>query len=130
MSDLYLVLRHRLEAVPEWVYIDSAVLMEARHAQGLSYESLARQLHVSSKTWERYEKAGRIPRPLLTRVAHFLQLEVEEPEPRRVTLAVEDEPALLAALTALDRRLDVDVLPRLDRIEASLRALSRQHERS
>jgi DNA-binding transcriptional regulator YiaG len=56
MSDLYLVLRSRLAAVAEWVYIPTDVLREARERKGLSYETMGRVLNVSSKTYERYEK--------------------------------------------------------------------------
>lgn len=114
MSDLYLVLRSRLEAVPEWVFIDTAVLKEAREARGLSYESAARELHISSKTWERYEKAGRVPRPLVPRVADVLGLEIEQPAPRRVR--IEPEEIRVAALDELRDHLDA----RLDKIEATL----------
>jgi len=53
MSDLYLVLRRRLEAVTEWVEIDTATLRSARKALGLSYEAMGRALNVAAKTWER-----------------------------------------------------------------------------
>lgn len=82
MSDLYLVLRSRLEGVPEWVYIPTPTLRSAREAKGLSYETMARTIPVSAKTWERYEKAGRIPRPIVPRVAEMLDLEIEESAPR------------------------------------------------
>jgi predicted transcriptional regulator len=91
MSDLYLVLRSRLEAVPEWVFIDSDILRAARERRGLSYETMARTLPVSSKTWERYEKAGRVPRQSLTKIARELDLEIEEPVRRRVPATLEAE---------------------------------------
>jgi transcriptional regulator with XRE-family HTH domain len=80
MSDLYLVLRHRLDAVQEWVYLSTADLKAARKRTGLSYESMARQVPTTAKTWERWEKAGRIPRHTLPRVAEVLGLEIEQPE--------------------------------------------------
>src|SRR5690348_2408612 len=85
MSDLYLVLRRRLDSVPEWVYLPTSDLKAARDRAGLSYEGLARQLPVSSKTWERYEKAGRVPRHLVPKVARILGLEIETPEVRPLT---------------------------------------------
>jgi transcriptional regulator with XRE-family HTH domain len=108
MSDLYLILRSRLDAVAEWVLIDAPILKAARDARGLSYESVARELHVSSKTWERYEKRGRIPRHLLGSVASLLDLEIEQPAPRRVRVGTPELgiPALDDLRDHLDRRLD------------------------
>lgn len=133
MSDLYLVLRSRLEAVPEWVYIETAVLKSARERKGLSYETMAREVHVSGKTWERYEKAGRVPRPLLPRVAEVLDLEIEEPSRQRVTVrpaATEggDLDARLERieqlLTGLDRKWDsANIDGRLSLLERSVQAL-------
>lgn len=85
MSDLYLVLRSRLATVPDWVFIDTSTLEQARKRKGYSYETTARELHVSSKTWERYEKAGRVPRGLLPRIAELLELEIEEPARARIS---------------------------------------------
>lgn len=86
MSDLYLVLHRRLNSVQDWVELGTTVMKTARERLGLSYESVARAVPVSSKTYERYEKRGRVPRPLLPKIAAILQLEVEEPERVRVTL--------------------------------------------
>jgi transcriptional regulator with XRE-family HTH domain len=97
MSDLYLVLRHRLEEVStEWVPIPSPILKKARKAKGLSYESLARQIPTSSKTWERYEKAGRVPRSLLPRIADILDLEITEPARQRITASTVSPDQLVA----------------------------------
>jgi transcriptional regulator with XRE-family HTH domain len=109
MSDLYLVLRSRLESMPEWVYIDSDILREARERRGLSYETMARTLPVSSKTWERYEKAGRIPRPLLAKAAGVLELEIEEPIRRRIQPVMDSEVDLAAVLARVEA-LQVDVV--------------------
>lgn len=134
MSDLYLVLRNRLEAVPEWVFIDTAILRTARERKGLSYETMSREIPVASKTWERYEKAGRIPRPNLARVAEILDLEIEEPARQRVTVGspAEDREDLIDRLErieqlmlAFDRRLDTGVMPRLDSIDNALRDVAR-----
>ena len=61
MSDLYLVLRSRLPVVKEWAILGTKPMKEARLRLGLGYETMARKLPVSSKTYERYEKAGRVP---------------------------------------------------------------------
>jgi transcriptional regulator with XRE-family HTH domain len=119
MSDLYLVLRSRLDSVPEWVYIDTHVLLAARNARGLSYESTARELHISSKTWERYEKAGRIPRPLVPRVAELLELEIEESPARRVV--IEGEAVPVEVVQELQER----ILGKLDELEAILERVER-----
>jgi transcriptional regulator with XRE-family HTH domain len=133
MSDLYIVLRRRLEAVPEWVYIDSALLRAARERQGFSYETIARQIPVVSKTYERYEKAGRVPRQLLAKIAELLDLEIEEPERTRIMVepaeprgSVRDEiSSLRTEIRELDQKLDVALGQRLDRIEQEIRTLTR-----
>jgi transcriptional regulator with XRE-family HTH domain len=84
MSDLYLVLRRRLEDVVDWVDLGYDVLHDARKRRGLSYEAMGRQLAVASKTYERYEKAGRVPRQLLPKVAEVLDLEIEQPDRVRI----------------------------------------------
>lgn len=84
MSDLYLVLRRRLGDVVDWVELGTDVLRDARKRQGLSYEAMGRRLNVASKTWERYEKSGRVPRQLLPAVAELLDLEIEQPARLRV----------------------------------------------
>lgn len=86
MSDLYLVLRHRLEDVIDWVELGTDVMRDARKRTGLSYESMSRQINVSAKTYERYEKAGRVPRQLLPKIAEELNLEIESPARQRVTV--------------------------------------------
>lgn len=109
MSDLYLVLRHRLDHVADWFPIETEVLREARRRLKLSYETVAREIPVSSKTYERYEKRGRVPRDILPRLAQILELEIETParEPLRVT-----EPTAEAF---------AEIIERLDRIEKLLR---------
>lgn len=135
MSDLYLVLRSRLAAVAEWVYIPTHVLREARERTGLSYEAMGRALNVSSKTYERYEKAGRVPPALVRPVAAALDIEIEEPRRVRVVGTV-DEPAagqllrrfdeIEAKIDGLDRKLDVmDGTERLVAIADQLRELAR-----
>jgi transcriptional regulator with XRE-family HTH domain len=108
VSDLYLILRRRLDHVTDWVMVETDVLREARKRLGLSYEAVARQLYVSSKTYERWEKAGRIPRPVLPRVAEILKLQIEREGQPPLALAVDDE-------------LSREIIARLDRIETLLR---------
>jgi transcriptional regulator with XRE-family HTH domain len=111
MSGLYLILRHRLDDVTDWVMIESSVLRDARTRLRLSYETVARRLHVSSKTYERYEKKGRIPRNLVPTIAAILELEIESAMPR--PLKVTD------TWTATDD-LGAEIIARLDRIEKLL----------
>jgi len=108
MSDLYLVLRNRLDAVAEWVAIEPAVLRAARERRGLSYETMAREIHVSAKTWERYEKAGRVPRHALRAIAEVLELEIDEPALARIVIAGSDEERseILDHLAMIDERLN------------------------
>jgi transcriptional regulator with XRE-family HTH domain len=108
MSDLYLVLRNRLDAVAEWVAIEPRVLRAARERRGLSYETMAREIHVSAKTWERYEKAGRVPRHALRAIATVLELEIEEPAMARVIVAGSDEERseILERLSVMEDRLE------------------------
>src|SRR5580765_8351166 len=110
MSDLYLILRHRLEAMTDWYMVETAMLREARKRLGLSYETVARQLHVASKTYERYEKRGRVPRALLPALAEILELQVETavPQPLRLTTWEGDD-------------LGAEIIARLERIEQLLR---------
>src|SRR3954452_18719869 len=90
MSDLYLVLRRRLDDVTDWVELGTPTLKNARKAQGLSYEAMGRKLSVAAKTYERYEKAGRVPRHLLPRIAEILDLEIDWP--KRGTITVDEPP--------------------------------------
>jgi transcriptional regulator with XRE-family HTH domain len=116
MSDLYLVLRRRLEDVTDWVELGTSTLKNARKAQGLSYEAMGRNLNVAAKTYERYEKAGRVPRHLLPAVADVLDLEIDWP--KRGTVTVDDPPdSDDARLRAIVRDELRDVLEILERIE-------------
>ena len=110
MSDLYLVLRRRLESVTDWVPLGSDVMRDARKRLGLSYEGVARLIPVSSKTWERWEKRGEVPRPHLRKVAEALSLQVEfEDEQRAIRVPRgrdrDPVPARLAAIEAEIRKL-------------------------
>jgi predicted transcriptional regulator len=109
MSDLYLILRHRLDHVTDWVHIETEVLREARKRRSLSYEGVARHLHVSSKTYERYEKQGRVPRELLPKLAELFELRIEQPA--QTPLQITDPP----------KDLGDEIIKRLDRIEKLLR---------
>lgn len=100
MSDLYLVLRHRLaDVTQEWATIDGKVLVDARARKGLSREAFGAIVGVVAKTVERYEKDGRVPRHLLPRVAEALDLEIEEAPARpKVRVEVNGEGDEMAAL--------------------------------
>ncbi len=108
MSDLYLVLRSRLDAVTNWVTISSDVLKEARTARGLSFEAVSRQASCSSKTYERYEKAGRLPEHMVETFADILGLEIERPTrtTTRVTIAEPISSEMVAVVERLDRVAD------------------------
>jgi hypothetical protein len=131
MSELELVLRHRLEQVRKGVIVGTEPLQAAQDATGLSNERLARELHVSSKTWERWKKAGEVPSYYIDEIARVLRLEIERPTQR--PLASPDGPAiadhqaeLLAGVSTL-LESSREALPllrsldeRLSRLEASL----------
>jgi transcriptional regulator with XRE-family HTH domain len=90
MSELYLILRSRLEAVTNWVPLGSNVMREARDNLGLSREAVARLIPVSAKTYERWEKRGAVPVEWVEKTAGVIGLEVERvPMPTRVTLATD-----------------------------------------
>jgi transcriptional regulator with XRE-family HTH domain len=112
MSDLYLILRHRLDHVTDWVMIETTVLREARLRLSLSYEAVARRLHVSSKTYERYEKRGRVPREIVPTVAEILELQIEA--------AMPGPPRVVDTWSPDDDDLGVEIIARLDRIEKLL----------
>jgi transcriptional regulator with XRE-family HTH domain len=119
MSDLYLVLRRRLEDVTDWVDLGTATLKNARKAQGLSYEAMGRNLNVAAKTYERYEKAGRVPRHLLPAVADVLDLEIDWPKRGIVTVAAppESDDARLEAIVSELRDLREIASAILERVE-------------
>ena len=74
----------------DWVELGTDLMHSSRKALGYSYEAMGRLLNVSSKTWERWEKRGAVPRPMLERVADVLRLEIERPAPQKVS--VEPQP--------------------------------------
>jgi len=59
--------------------VDGAILESARLRLGLSREAVARQIPVASKTIERYEKQGRVPRELMPKLMEILEIELETP---------------------------------------------------
>jgi hypothetical protein len=120
MSELELVLRRRLEQVRKGIQVGRETLQAAQDATGLSNEKLARELHVSTKTWERWKKAGEIPSYYVSEVAGVLRLEIERPVHRipgadpddrlgellaGVATLLESSREGLELLTALDERL-------------------------
>lgn len=115
MSDLYLVLRSRLDVVKDWVELGTQTMRDAREAQGLSYEAVARQIPVASKTYERWEKRGAVPRPFVVKVAGILDLEVEIPERVKITIPAEPEDQL-AVLREEDAVWRAEVNAKLDEI--------------
>lgn len=116
MSDLYLILRHRLDQVKDWVEIGTETMRTPRDAKGLSYEAMGRLLNVSAKTYERHEKAGRLPRQLVMKFATIVDLEIDEPT--RVKLTLPDDPGLAVEVHALRVQLE-RLIDRLDHQSAS-----------
>lgn len=137
MSDLYLVLRERLEAVAEadWLPISTDVLVEARARVGLSTEKLAARIHVSSKTYERWEKAGRVKRASLPAIARELGLRIETTELEPITVEVEpltdaERGAVLRELASIRAALEAGRAQdrRMTRLERKLDQLLARQE--
>lgn len=105
MSELYLVLRRRLEAVAEWVHIGTEEMQAAQDRLGLSNERLAPELFIVSKTWERWKARGAVPRSQLAHVAHVLGLEVESSAPVRIATPAEPDEDEAEWRRRLDHRL-------------------------
>lgn len=99
----------------EWVELGTDVMREARKRKGLSYEGAARQINSSAKTYERYEKSGKVPAQMVESVARTLGLEVEASAPVRVF--TEEAEAADAARLVLEV---AEVNDRLRRIEEHL----------
>lgn len=95
----------------DWLEVGRDVMESARAERGLSMEAAARALHISSRTYDRHEKAGRIPRYQISDYARVLGLEIIEPEKRRVDLPLEE--ATTAELLEEVRRQG-EVLARLE----------------
>lgn len=124
MSELYLVLRRRLESVRRWVQVPTDVLRDARKTQGLSYEATGRLLNISSKTYERYEKQGRLPLELVDAIADVLGLTIERPDIRPGVVQIppihgDRLPAEAPTVQALREEL-ADVRASLARVEELL----------
>ena len=116
MSDIYLVLRNRLDAVTNWVAISTEVLKNSRKTRGLSYEAVGRLAKVSSKTYERYERDGRVPEHMVDTFAEILGLEIDRPvhSPTRVTVEgdVKDQMDALREEVAEVRGMVAELLER------------------
>ena len=73
-----------------WHTIPTEVLRAARKQRGWSYETCAGKLGMSSKTWERYEKAGRVPKDIVGTVIAVLGLDIETPAYAKLHLILAD----------------------------------------
>lgn len=129
MSDLYLVLRSRLEPVGkrfEWVDLGPSVMLEARKRLGLSREAIARKLNLSAKTYERYEKSGQVPKHELRNIAGVLELQVEETE-RTTVVMPRGEDDDVAQRTAEENARRIDALEdQAVRVEGALAEIHEQ----
>lgn len=122
MSDLYLILRRRLDDVAhDWVEIDGKVLVSARGKKGYSREALGAIIGVVAKTIERYEAQGRVPRALLPRFADALDLEIEEVPAASITVQARRDDHF----GALHERLG-EVDGKVDRVAAMVEELLRR----
>lgn len=103
---MYLTLLRRLESVATWVPLGTDVMKAARNAKGASYETIARAIPVSSKTYERWEKRGEVPNDALQRVAEALDIRVERAEKFSLTLPADETGGEPAAPGGGDERLE------------------------
>ncbi len=125
MSDMYLVLRSRLEDVQSWTNLGVEAIRDAQRASGLSDERLARQIPVSTRTWIRWRERGQVPSHALDKVAAVLGLEVERQGPTRVQVQ-DDQPAdRLAALEAEVAAMREELAEGLQDVRRSLDALAK-----
>jgi transcriptional regulator with XRE-family HTH domain len=69
-----------------WINMPEGVMRKARLRRGLSVTDVAKSLGVSLKTYDRWERADRIPGNMVTAVAGVLNLDIELPEKARVVL--------------------------------------------
>lgn len=127
MSDLYLHLRHRLEAVAEWVTIGIDTFGGAQKQLGLSDERAARLVPVSVRTWIRWRQRGQVPIHSLDRVAQILELDIERAARHRVVL--DEEPDMQELRDHLDQQHD-EVLRRLDGIAEQIRVTAAARPRA
>lgn len=98
MSDLYLTLRTRLEAVADWITLGSERMRAAQDALGLSDERVARLIPVATRTWIRWRQRGQVPVYMLERVADALDLEIDRPARQRITLDRDGDDVRILAL--------------------------------
>lgn len=89
--------------------------MDARDAKGLSREAVARQLGTSAKTYERYEKEGRVPTHTVEKLAGILDLSIARVPARTLTVEEDPETSDLRALVV--------------RIEDAARSIAEESER-
>lgn len=127
MSDLYLHLRHRLEAVAEWVTIGVDAFGAAQKQLGLSDERAARLVPVSVRTWIRWRQRGQVPIHSLDRVAQILELDIERASRHRVV--VEEDADLQELRDHLDGQHE-EVIRRLASIEEQIRVTAATEQRS
>jgi len=78
---MYLELVSRIPVVAAQTHIGTARLQEAQDESGLSNEGLAREIHISEKTWRRWKKTGAIPTTSLPAAARALRLTLHELDP-------------------------------------------------
>ncbi|HXJ68160.1 MAG TPA: hypothetical protein VNM39_04590 [Verrucomicrobiae bacterium] len=84
MSDIYVVLRSRLEKVASWINLGTEAMEGAQRRLGLSDERVAREIPVSTRTWIRWRQRGQVPVQWLPNVAKVLDLELEQAQRVRV----------------------------------------------
>lgn len=95
------------------------MLQTAQDSVGLSNEGIARELHLSERTWRRWKEAGEVPAYYVDQVAQVLRLTIERPTPPARELS--DYEARLLRL----EELAVDVTESNERVAEKLDSLVR-----
>jgi transcriptional regulator with XRE-family HTH domain len=103
--------------VKGWLPIGEETMISARKARGLSREALGSLIHVTSKTVERWELRGAVPRADLENYAQAVGLDIETPEPVKIKLPPIDD----AQTARIEARL-AEVSAKLDELERLLLA--------
>jgi transcriptional regulator with XRE-family HTH domain len=112
----------------EWVEVGADVMLAARRRKGAGREVIARKLNVSLKTYERYERTGRVPVHQLKKVAVALGLEiVQDPTPKVVMVKPRDEDRL-AAVERIARETRAEVMSLRREVAAFLALVLRHRE--
>lgn len=98
---MYLDLRARIPVVASWVEIGSERLQAEQDRIGLSNEKIARELHLSEKTWRRYKQDGHVPRAMVPAFAQLFGWDIGELAPPRTAVQIAADEDVRSGLSAI-----------------------------